>query len=272
MEELYNKIKEAAAFIRSKSDPLCKLALVTGSGLDTLISDFTVETRISFAQIPHFVKSTFHKGELLICSYNDTKLLVLNGRLHYYEGYSAQEVTFPVRVLKELGIKKLILTNASGGLNPKYEPGEIVIIKDHINLMPEHPLRGSNDLRLGERFPDMSDAYCREWRKVINRLADKLGYDLTEGVYAGFQGPSLETPSEYRFLHVIGADMVGMSTVPEVIVANHCDMQVAAFSIVTNLCYPPEKVKVTTVDDVIQTASASVPKLSKLINMLIINS
>ena len=266
MNDIYLKSNEAAEYLKNKFGSDFSLAIITGSGLDVLLDPYEVKGRASFAEVPHLPQSTFHKGEFLHCSYNGRDFLALNGRLHYYEGYDAQTVTFPVRILSALGVEQVILTNASGGLNPEYDYGELVLIRDHINLMPEHPLRGPNDDRLGDRFPDMSNAYDSKLRSRIQQIAQQHNIALKEGVYCGFQGPSLETPAEYKFIHIIGADMVGMSTVPEVIVANHCNMQVIAFSIVTNVCYPPERIKETSVEDVIRTANEAAPKLSLLIN------
>ena len=270
MEDIYLKSQEAAEYLNGIFQSQFSLAIITGSGLDVLLEGYQVKARVPFADVPHLPQSTFHKGEFLHCEFNGVEFLALNGRLHYYEGYPIQTVTFPVRILAALGIKNLIVTNASGGLNPDYDYGELVLIRDHINLMPEHPLRGPNDDRLGDRFPDMSDAYSSELRQRIQEIAQAKGIELKEGVYAGFQGPSLETPAEYKFIHIIGADMVGMSTVPEVIVANHCGMEVMAFSIVTNVCYPPERIRETSVEDVIQTANEAAPKLSILINDIIL--
>lgn len=269
MKDLYERIEEAASMIKMRFDSKCDLAIITGSGLDVLLQPFEILARISFSEIPHMPVSTFHKGDFLLCRYNQKTFIALNGRLHYYEGYSAQEVTFPVRVLTALGIRYLILTNASGGLNSDYNGGDVVMIKDHINLFPEHPLRGYNDDRLGDRFPDMSDAYAEDLRKLTFKIALSHALDLKEGVYVGFQGPSLETPAEYRFLHIIGGDMVGMSTVPEAIVANHAGLRLIGFSIVTNVCYPPERIRPTTVEDVIHAANKAAPKLSLIINDLI---
>jgi len=272
MNEIYEKAKEAVEFLQSQGIKSTNLSIVTGSGINEIISDYEIVARVPFSDIPHLVSSTFHKGEILYCRFQNKEFIVLNGRLHYYEGYSAQEITFPIRILSLLDVKRLILTNASGGLNPEYQAGEIVLIKDHINLMPEHPLRGSNDERFGDRFPDMSDVYDKELRQQIIQYAQQEHFELFEGVYAGFQGPSLETPSENKFIHTIGADMVGMSTVPEAIVANHCNMEIIGLSIVTNQCYPPDRIKKTTVEDVIRTAQQAIPKLSKIINKLILNT
>jgi len=185
--------------------------------------------------------------------------------LHYYEGYSAAEVAFPIRILFCLGVKKLILTNASGGLQPHYNAGQIILVKDHINLLPDNPLRGPNENKFGPRFPDMSDAYNKEWRNATLELAKRSNINLEEGIYACFQGPSLETPAEYLYLNKIGADLVGMSTVPEVIAANHCGMKVLVLSVVTNVCMPIEDITPTTVESVIEVANKAIPVLKKLV-------
>ena len=269
MERIFEKSLEAANYIRNfiKIDP--EFCFVTGSGLDNKLDRYKILNTIPYAQIPYMQHSTFHKGHLHHCEYDGIQFLILQGRLHYYEGYSAQEITFSVRILSQLNVKRFLVTNASGGLNASYDNGDIVLINDHINLFPEHPLRGVNDDRFGERFPDMSDPYDNSFRQRILKIASDEGINLKQGVYAGFQGPSMETPAEYRFLHNIGADMVGMSTVPEVIVANHCGIKTAAISIVTNVCYPPERIKPTSVEDVINTANQATPGLYAIVDRLI---
>lgn len=269
MERIFEKSLEAAEYIRNiiGFDP--EFCFVTGSGVDNQIDRYNVVHSIPYAQVPHMRHSTFHKGDLLHCEYNGTSFLIMRGRLHYYEGYSAREITFAVRILSQLGVKRFLVTNASGGLNPAYENGELVLLTDHINFFPEHPLRGPNDERFGDRFPDMSDPYDSAMRQRILDIAKEERIKIEQGVYAGFQGPSMETPAEYKFLHIIGADMVGMSTVPEVIVANHCGMKTAAISIVTNVCYPPERIKPTTVEDVIHTANKATPGLYAIVDRLI---
>ncbi|NNK89751.1 MAG: purine-nucleoside phosphorylase [Saprospiraceae bacterium] len=269
MEQIFEKSLQAAEYIRNiiSCDP--EFCFVTGSGLDNHVHRYNIIDTIPYTDVPHMKHSTFHKGHFLHCEHKGIHFLILRGRLHYYEGYSAKEVTFAIRILSQLGVKRLLLTNASGGLNPEFENGELVMLNDHINLFPEHPLRGPNDERFGERFPDMSDPYDHDFRKRILGIAESQGIKLEQGVYAGFQGPSMETPAEYKFLHIIGADMVGMSTVPEVIVANHCSMKTAAISIVTNVCYPPERIKPTTVEDVINTANKATPGLYAIVDRLI---
>jgi len=269
MDNIFERAEEAAHFIHSQFGEDIQLSIISGSGLSGVLSDYTLLKSIPFTEVPNLVPATFHNGEIQLLEYQDKKLIGLTGRLHYYEGYSSKEITFPVRVLKQLGIKTIIMSNASGGLNENYKGGELVLVKDHINLLPEHPLRGEQDDRLGLRFPDMSNAYDKELRQLVTAAAEKLNIKLKEGVYVGFQGPSLETPAEYKFLHTIGADMTGMSTVPEVIVANHAGIKVICFSIVTNMCYPPEILTATTLEEVIEMAEKAVVPLRQIINAVI---
>jgi len=269
MDNIYERATEAANFLKAKFGQSARLAIIAGSGLSSLFDKYTLIDKVSFSKIPNMSPATFHKGELHLLEYEGKKFLALTGRLHYYEGYSNKEVTFPIRVLKEFGVETIIMSNASGGLNAEYNPGELVLVKDHINLLPENPLRGENDDRLGLRFPDMSDAYSKKFREFIQNKSKSVGIELKEGVYVCFQGPNLETPAEYKFLNIIGADMTGMSTVPEVIVANHAGLKVAVFSIVTNICYPPEVITETTLEEVIEMAEKAVLPLRKIINTLI---
>lgn len=258
----YEAASEAAQKIRDVFQKEFSLCLMTGTGGEALIESCVVNKRIPFSEIPHLKSTSYLKGEFLSATLEGQDLLIINGRLHYYEGFSAQEITFPIRIVSALGIKLLIMTNASGGLNPSYTAGEVVLIRDHINLMPEHPLRGIHDDRMGLRFPDMSNAYDKELRERIQAIAkNKLGKQLPEGVYVGFQGPSLETPAEYKYLNTIGGDMVGMSTVPEVIVANQCGIKTAVLSVVTNVCYPPEAVTETTLEEVVEVAERVTQKV-----------
>lgn len=261
----YQKALEAAKFLKSKLERPISLALVLGSGSDKIIERFEIRQRWSFGEVPHLQSSTFHKGEVLIAHHQGKDILILSGRLHYYEGFTMDEITFPIRILSLLDITEILMTNAAGGLNPDYTSGEIVLINDHINLLGENPLRGANDDRFGVRFPDMSEAYSSRIRHKIQLTHNKKNTTpLREGVYAAFMGPSLETPAEYKYLHLIGADLVGMSTVPEVIVANHCGIEIGVISIVTNLCYPPEIISKTTVEQVIETVNRKLPDLCEL--------
>ncbi len=269
MSDIYKRAAGAARYIRQRVEELGKICVITGSGLETILSQYTLIERFPFSKIPHLNEATFHRGEFLVLESKGKRFCALSGRLHYYEGYSTREVGFPIRILKLLGISHVVMTNAAGGLNPNYQPSEVILVKDHINLLPENPLRGENDERFGPRFPDMSNAYDDKFRNSIKTICAKLEIPIKEGVYACFQGPSLETPAEYFFLNKIGADLVGMSTVPEVIVANHCGMTVSVLSVVTNVCFPLENIKPTTVEDVITVAQKATPVLSRLVNEII---
>ncbi len=271
--DYYNAAESAAHFLKDQFQKDHDIALIIGSGGERLLDNMDIQKRIPFSAVPHLVAATYLKGEWISARVGNRSILILNGRLHYYEGYSMQEVTFPIRILKLLGITKLLMTNAAGGLNPNYEAGEVVLVRDHINLFPEHPLRGANDERFGIRFPDMSQAYPQELRAEIQKAAKhSLSHQLKEGVYVGFQGPSLETPAEYKYLNIIGGDLVGMSTVPEVIIANHCGIQTAVLSVVTNVCYPPEAVTETTLEEVVEVADRVSGKVLGPIISTLLNS
>lgn len=223
-------------FIRKRLPEAPKFALVLGSGLDNIMSHAEIEQEVTYDEIPGFHNSSVagHAGRLAYCRINGVRVLVLRGRWHYYEGYEMSEVTSYVRVLHAIGIQRLVLTNASGGVNPAYRPGDLMLITDHINLMP-NPLIGPNDETLGPRFPTMHEAYAQDTIAMARETAQRLGITLHEGCYLGTTGPSFETPHEYNFYRIVGADAVGMSTVPEVIVANHCGMKVLAFSMIANV-------------------------------------
>lgn len=268
MENIFEKAQEAAAFIRSQSKLIPSIGLSLGTGSSVLIDQLEIALRIPYADIPHFPHSEVasHVNELIVGKMNGIPVFVLGGRMHFYEGWSTKELTFPIRVLQALEVDTLLLSNASGALNPKYEAGEIILVRDHINMMPDHPLRGKNDDRLGLRFPDMSEGYSSALRDKVKSFAP----EIKEGVYVGFQGPSLETPAEYKMLNTIGGDLVGMSTVPEVLVANHAGMKVLVFSIATNICYPPEKISETTLEEVIAVANESAVLLNELLTKLIV--
>lgn len=269
MKDMYRKAVGAAKFIKQHVGDIGNLCIVTGSGLENILANYRIIDRIQYSRIPHLNETTFHRGELLILEHEGYRFCAMNGRLHYYEGYSAAEVGFPIRIMTLLGIKSMVMTNAAGGLNPAFSPADIVMVRDHINLLPDNPLRGHNDERFGPRFPDMSDAYNKAVREKVKDLAFAKSIDLTEGVYASFQGPSLETPAEYLYLNKIGADLVGMSTVPEVITAVHCSIKVLLFSVVTNQCIPIEKIKPTTVESVIAIAQKASPVLEELVKLVI---
>jgi purine-nucleoside phosphorylase len=230
-------IREAAKYIREKCKATPQIGLILGSGLGVLADEITDAAHIPYQEIPHFPVSTVegHAGELIIGELEGKSVLVMAGRFHLYEGHAVEKVSFPIRVMKELGIETLVVTNAAGGINESYEPGDLMLIKDHINMMFRNPLIGPNDPELGVRFPDMSNAYDGELRELAHRVAGEQGVQLKEGVYAAVLGPSYETPAEIRMLRVLGGDAVGMSTVPEVIAARHAGIRVLGISCITNM-------------------------------------
>lgn len=266
MTSLFDKIHESKTFIDSILTCDAKIAVVLGTGLGDFAQSLTDIVEIPYSEIPHFPISTVesHHGKLVFGYKSGVPVVVMSGRFHYYEGYSAAELTFPIRVLKALGVNKMIMTNAAGGINPHFNEGDIVQVTDHINLVPDHPLRGHNDERLGLRFPDMLQAYDKGMILSFEKIADDLGILLRQGVYLGLQGPSLETPAEYKMARIMGADILGMSTIPEVIVAKHAGIQVAVFSIVSNVCFPKSALTETTVEAVIATVKKSVEKVQRL--------
>jgi purine-nucleoside phosphorylase len=232
----FERADEAAKYILSKTSLRPRIALVLGSGLGAFADEFSDAARIHYAKIPHFPQSTAigHAGQLVIGKVGQVAVAGMQGRVHLYEGYSVKEVAFPVRVFARMGVKAVILTNAAGGIKREFVQGRLVVIKDHINLQGVNPLTGPNDERFGERFPDMSVAYDRRFREITVGEGNRLGIGMDEGVYAALSGPSYETPAEIRYLRSIGADLVGMSTVPEVIAARHCGIRVLGISCVTN--------------------------------------
>lgn len=267
---MMEQIKETVQFLNQKGIHSPKVGVILGSGLGKLVKEIDVEVSIDYEEIPNFPVSTveFHKGHLLYGSMNGVKVLAMQGRFHYYEGYSLQEITFPVRVMKLLGVENLLISNAGGALNLDYHKGSIMLITDHINLLPGNPLMGPNNDDLGPRFPDMSAPYDTGLNEKMIKIAENQGVTLHQGVYVAVPGPNLETRAEYRFLRRIGADVVGMSTIPEVIVANHMNLPCVAVSVVTDECDPDnlEKVKI---DDIIATAARAEIDLIKLFGTLI---
>jgi len=237
MTDSYTLAESAAAFVLSQTNLRPKIGLVLGSGLGSFADKLSDATRIPYAQIPSFPHSTAigHAGQLVVGRSDDIPVVVMQGRVHLYEGYTAQEVAFPIRVLGRMGISSLILTNAAGGINLDYGQGALVVVRDHINLQGTSPLVGTNDQRFGTRFPDMTFAYTRHYRELALEEAAKIGIAPREGVYAGMLGPSYETPAEIRFLRTIGADLVGMSTIAEAIAARHMDLKLLVISCVTNM-------------------------------------
>lgn len=263
--DFYDKIAEAAHFIRKHTALEPSLGLTLGSGLGLLAEAITVETSLPYSDIPHFPQSTVagHGGQLIIGHLENQPVVALSGRFHYYEGYSMQEVTFPVRVMKELGVATLLLSNAAGGLHPDFQVGDIMLLKDHINLMPSNPLIGKNDDRLGPRFPDMSEPYSLRLLEIAQHVAGTHALPVHTGVYAGLSGPCFETRAEYQYLRIIGADAVGMSTVPETIVAIHSGMQVMAASVITDIGIRAEANTITH-EEVLEAAAAAAPKMALL--------
>ncbi len=234
---LLEKIEETRAFLAQRVTTKPHIAIVLGTGLGSFAEKIAVEKEIPYSEIPNFKTSTVqgHSGKLLFGKVEGVDVMAMQGRLHYYEGYSMQEITFPMRVMKALGIRIVMVSNAAGGLNPDFIPGDIMLIKDHINLFPEHPLHGPNIDSLGTRFPDMSNAYDKKLLAIAEEIGEKNHLNLKKGVYVGNQGPTFETLAEYRYFRIIGGDTVGMSTVPEVIVANHAGISVFGVSVVSNV-------------------------------------
>jgi purine-nucleoside phosphorylase len=268
---LYEQIHEAVALLRSKTDFRPRTGIILGTGLGNLTEDIQVAATVNYADIPHFAKSTVqsHKGQLVFGYLAGHPVVVMAGRFHYYEGWSMAQVTFPVRVMAMLGIERLIITNVSGGVNPHYRAGDLVVVRDHINLLPDNPLRGDNDERLGPRFPDMLHTYDPELRRITLHNAKEAGVRAKEGVYLALQGPNLETPAEYVMMRRLGADCVGMSSVPEVLVARHMGVPVMMLSMISNVSFPPSAIKVTTVEEVIAVAQAAEPRMRSLISRVL---
>ncbi len=234
---MIEKINQTAEYIRSKVSDMPKTAIILGTGLGALVDHIEEKQYIPYSEIPNFPISTVegHSGNLIFGKLGNKKVMAMQGRFHFYEGYDMKTVTFPIRVMKALGIKTLFVSNAAGGMNPEFIIGDIMIITDHINLFPEHPLRGKNYSELGPRFPDMSEAYSKRLIKHATEIANEKGIRVMHGVYVGTQGPTFETPAEYKYFHIIGGDAVGMSTVPEVIVARHSGIEVFGVSVITDL-------------------------------------
>ena len=266
---MLDKIQESSKYLAPFVKGEHTIGIILGTGLGELGKSIKIEHAIPYMAIPNFPVSTVqgHRGELLIGSFGGKKVIAMQGRFHYYEGYSMKEVTFPVRVMRELGIKTLFVSNASGGTNPDFEIGDLMIITDHINYFPEHPLRGKN-IPYGPRFPDMSEAYDKELIRKADEIAQEKGIKVQHGIYIGTQGPTFETPAEYKLFHILGADAVGMSTVPEVIVANHCGIKVFGISVITDLGVEGKIVEVSH-EEVQKAADAAQPKMTTIMRELI---
>jgi purine-nucleoside phosphorylase len=270
VEDLKAKVTKSVEFINQKSKIKPKIAIILGTGLGRLAEDIQEKEIIPYSEIPNFPVSTVesHSGNLVLGKLGNKEVVAMQGRFHYYEGYSLKEVTFPVRVMKKLGADIIIISNAAGGMNRFFKRGDLMLITDHINLFGDNPLIGPNDEELGPRFPDMSEAYSQKLIELAKKIALKEKIRLQEGVYAGLTGPTLETPAEYRFLINISADAVGMSTVPEVIVANHMGMKVLGISCITDLAIDGVAVK-TSVEEILKAASDAEPIMTKLIEKVI---
>lgn len=265
-----SEANKAAKFLRQKIEDVPRVAILTGTGLGDIAESTQVMATIDYGQIPHFPVSTVvsHPGRLIYGWLAGQSVVIFQGRFHLYEGYTPQAVTFPIRVLQALGIKTLILTNASGGLNPEFSTGQIMVIEDHINLTGENPLSGPNDNKWGPRFPEMSAAYNKQLQAMAQSAAHHNGFSAQIGIYAGLMGPSLETPAEMRFLRNIGADAVGFSTVMETIAAIHAGMQVLGLSIITNMCLPDAPI-VATVEEIIAVARSAAPQVESTIEHIL---
>ena len=269
---MWDQVQETVSYIKNKTNFIPEYGVILGSGLGSFTDDLQIAFTLPYDSIPNFPVSTVqgHKGALVFGTIGDKQVVAMQGRFHFYEGYSMKEVTFPVRVLKYLGITKLIVSNASGGVNPKYKVGSIVLIKDHINMAPEHPLRGKNDERFGPRFVNMSEPYSKNMIAKAKSIALDLNIEVHDGIYLGLQGPTFETLAEYRMVKILGADCVGMSTVPEVIVARHMALETFGISVITDM---GDEESITTIshDEVLDAANKAEPKVRRLIRELILN-
>jgi len=268
---MQQNLQSTVDYIKRKIDGFePEIGIILGTGLGGLVTDIQVHHQLMYSNIPNFPISTleFHSGKLIFGILNGKKVVAMQGRLHYYEGYDMKQITFPVRVMKLLGITKLFVSNASGALNPRFKKGDLMIINDHINMQTDNPLRGRNDENLGPRFPDMSEPYSKDMIARGLDIAKKHNITCHTGVYVSVNGPNLETRAEYRFLRNIGADAVGMSTVPEVIVANHMSLPVFAISVLTDEGFP-ESLTVVSLDEIIKTAQEAEPKMTKILKDLI---
>jgi purine-nucleoside phosphorylase len=270
MTELRSQIAQALEFIRTKTEAKPRIGIILGTGLGGLVKEIKKEVIIDYANIPHFPVSTVesHHGKLIFGTLAGKKIVAMQGRFHLYEGYNLKQITFPVRVMKFLGVEGILVSNAAGALNPLFQKGDVMVISDHINLLGDNPLIGPNDDELGPRFPDMSEAYNKELIALAEQAALDLKIHLQKGVYVAMQGPNLETKAEYRFLRAIGADAVGMSTIPEVIVAVHMGMKVLGFSILTDECFP-DALKPALLEEILKVATKAEPKMTAIMKEVV---
>ena len=270
MSNLLEKINETLAVIRKKTNDDYPVGIILGTGLGGLVKEIEIEYEIDYAELPHFPLSTVesHHGRLIFGKINGKKVVAMQGRFHFYEGYSMQQITYPVRVMKFLGVKTLLVSNACGGMNPNYRKGDLMLMSDHINLLGDNPLIGKNEDELGPRFPDMSEPYSIELIELAGKVALENQIKVHKGVYVAVPGPNLETRAEYRFLRAIGADVVGMSTVPENIVANHMGLKVLGISIITDECFP-DSLQPVNVNEIIAAAMKAEPKMTLIMKEVI---
>lgn len=268
---MIEKINETVSYIKNKTNFEPEIGIILGSGLGNFCNEMQIEHTISYQEIPNFPVSTVkgHSGELVFGTLNGKKVMAVKGRFHFYEGYDMDQVVFPVRVMKFLGIKTLIVSNAAGGMGAHFKVGDLMIITDHINLQPIHPLTGKNDEKIGPRFPDMLNAYNPKLVVKAQEIADKNNIVCYQGVYVGVQGPTFETPAEYKAFHILGGDAVGMSTVPEVIVARHMGVEVFGISVITDVGYPPEAMEDVSHDLVLAAAKNAEPAMTLIIKELL---
>lgn len=267
---MWKKVEETVNYIKEKTGFTPEYGVILGSGLGSFTDDIAIEFTLPYAEIPNFPVSTVqgHKGALVFGTIGDKKVVAMQGRFHFYEGYDMKQVTFPVRVMKYIGVTKLIVSNASGGVNPNYKVGSIILIKDHINMMPEHPLRGKNDERFGPRFVNMSEPYSKSMIAKAKEIANSLHIIVQDGIYLGLQGPTFETLAEYKMVKILGADCVGMSTVPEVIVARHMELETFGLSVITDMG-DEENIEEVNHSEVLKAAQKAEPDVRNLIKELI---
>ncbi|QQS36504.1 MAG: purine-nucleoside phosphorylase [Ignavibacteriales bacterium] len=270
MSSLKEKIDETLSVIRSKTKDQFPVGIILGTGLGGLVKEIKIDHEIDYSELPHFPLSTVesHHGKLILGSIGNKKVVAMQGRFHYYEGYTMQQITYPVRVMKFLGVTDLLVSNACGGMNPLFKRGDLMLMVDHINLLGDNPLIGKNEDEFGPRFPDMSEPYSHQLINIAEEVALDNKIKIQKGVYVAVPGPNLETKAEYRFLRAIGADVVGMSTIPENIVANHMGMKVLGMSIITDECFP-DSLKPVNVQEIIAAAMAAEPKMTLVLKEVI---
>lgn len=265
----YRLVRESADFLKNKIPYTPQVGIILGTGLGRCADQWKIDLEIPFRQIPHLIPAHVlsHAGKVLFAKIQDTPVIIFSGRVHYYEGYEMTEVVLPVRIMQALGCHSMIITNASGGLNIDYAAGDIILLRDHISFFQKNPLRGSNEDRWGPRFPEIRKAYDTAWRDAVKEKSAAADIEVKEGVYTGVPGPSLETEAECAFLYNMGGDLVGMSTIPEVIVARHMNMKVLGISVVANISYPPEKVEPVTVESIVNVVQERTGDVGKIIEM-----